>query len=65
MVCEAGESFPVFWVQGGGSLDFYAPCFSSSGNDYVHFYLVLVTIVPEPEVLIGPGSLRDKLLNHE
>ena len=46
-------------------LHFHSPHLSASGNDDIHFNLVLVAVVPESEVRVGPPGLRDELLQDE
>lgn len=49
----------------GGCLDLDALCLAAAGDDHVDFHLVLVAIVPEAQVGIGPAGLGDELLDHE
>jgi hypothetical protein len=58
---KATEAVPISGRCRYRRLHLHAPCLTSARDDKVDLNLVLIAIVPEAQVGIGPARLRDEL----
>jgi len=62
LVGEATQAVAIGRAHRGRSLDLHAPRLATAGDDEIDLHLVLVTVVPETQIGIGPAGLRNQLL---
>ena len=63
---EPGEAPTIARSDGNAGLDLDTPGLRTPRHDHVQRHPVLVAVVPEPQIGIGPGGLGDdELLNDE